>query len=250
MRFGIRLIEYLGDSHELLRLAVAAERAGVDSIWFPHDPFMRNTWALTSAAAVMTRRVQIGGVAINPYTTDPSEIATYVATLDELSAGRCILGLGLHTESMVAWTGRDTTHYMAVMREAVALIRRLLRGENAASDSPYFPWTDQCYLRFKPRRADVPIYMSSFGDDFHELAGEIGDGCQPMVTPPAGARHTVAGCKAILIPGAVMRRHDVGLKLHGSNRQRVEKHDAADLQIGLRPRTKDAFKVLFGKFLT
>jgi len=192
MRFGIRLIEYLGDTRELLRLAVAAEQAGVDSLWFPHDPFMRNTWVLTSAAAVMTRRVQIGGVGINPYTTDPSEIATYVATLDELAQGRCILGLGLHTDSMVAWTGRDTTHYMAVMRDAVALIRQLLRGENAASDSPHFPWTDQCYLRFKPRRADVPIYVSSFGDKFHELAGEIGDGCQPMVTPPAGARHTVS----------------------------------------------------------
>jgi 5,10-methylenetetrahydromethanopterin reductase len=192
MKFGIRLIEYLGDTRELLRLAVAAEHAGVDSLWFPHDPFMRNTWVLTSAPAVMTRRVQIGGVGINPYTTDPSEIATYVATLDELSAGRCILGLGLHTDSMVAWTGRDTTHYMAVMRDAVALIRQLLRGENAASDSRHYPWTDQCYLRFKPRRADVPIYVSSFGDEFHELAGEIGDGCQPMVTPPAGARHTVS----------------------------------------------------------
>jgi len=191
MRFGIRLIEYLGGSQELLRLAIAAEHAGVDSLWFPHDPFMRNTWVLTSAAAVMTRRVQIGGVAINPYTTDPSEIATYAATLDELSGGRCILGLGLHTDRMVGWTGRDTTHYMAVVREAVSLVRRLLRGENAASDSPHFPWTDQCYLRFKPLRANIPIYLSSFGDDFHELAGEIGDGCQPMVTPPAGARHTV-----------------------------------------------------------
>jgi alkanesulfonate monooxygenase SsuD/methylene tetrahydromethanopterin reductase-like flavin-dependent oxidoreductase (luciferase family) len=77
MKFGIRLIEYLGDTRELLRLAVAAEHAGVDSLWFPHDPFMRNTWVLTSAAAVMTRRVQIGGAwCINPYTTDPSEIAT------------------------------------------------------------------------------------------------------------------------------------------------------------------------------
>jgi 5,10-methylenetetrahydromethanopterin reductase len=193
MKFGVRLIEYLGTSTELLELAVLAERAGVDSVWFPHDPFMRNTWVMTSAAATLTKRVQLGGVAINPYTTDPSEIATYAATLDELSGGRCILGLGLHTDLMVAWTGRDTGAYLDVHREAVALVRRLLRGEVAANaGNPYFPWTDQCYLRFKPLRPDIPIYLSSFGDDFHEMAGEIADGCQPMVTPPAGARRTVA----------------------------------------------------------
>lgn len=191
MKFGLRLIEYLGDSRELLRLAVLAENAGVDSVWFPHDLFMRNTWALTSAAATMTRRVQLGGVGINPYTTDPAEIATYAATLDEISGGRCIIGLGLHTDRMIAWTGRDPSGYLGVTRDAVDQIRKLLRGENAASTSRHFPWTDQCYLRFKPLRADVPIYVSSFGDDYHALAGEIGDGCQPMITPPASARRVV-----------------------------------------------------------
>ena len=187
MKFGIRLIEYVGDSRELLRLAVLAEQAGVDSVWFPHDPFMRNTWVMTSAAATLTRRVQLGGVAINPYTTDPSEIATYAATLDELSGGRCIVGLGLHTTDMVKWTGNDTTDYLGVMREAVDLMRALWRGETTLGGR-HFRWTDQCYLRFKPLRADIPVYVSSFGEDFHELAGEIGDGCQPMLTPPADAR--------------------------------------------------------------
>ena len=190
MRFGIRLIEYNGDTRELLRLAVLAEQAGVDSVWFPHDPFMRHTWVLTSAAATQTRRVQIGGVAINPYTTDPSEIATYAATLDELSGGRCIVGVGLHTEDMVRWTGNDTVGYLDVMREAVDLMRRLWRGETAVGGR-HFGWTEQCYLRFKPLRPDIPVYVSSFGDDFHELAGEIGDGCQPMLTPPADAKRVV-----------------------------------------------------------
>lgn len=188
MKFGVRLIEYLGGTRELLRLAVKAEAAGVDSVWFPHDTFMRNTWVLTSAAATMTRRVQLGGVAINPYTTDPCEIATYAATLDELSGGRCIVGLGMHTRDMVEWTGRDTSNYLDCTRATASLLRQLWRGEVAAADGRYFRWTDQCYLRFKPLRAGIPIYVSSFGADFHELAGEIGDGAQPMITPPASAR--------------------------------------------------------------
>ena len=78
---------------------------------------MRNTWVLTSAAAVQTRRVQLGGVGINPYTNDPCEIATYAATLDELSSGRCIIGLGMHTADMVQWTGIDVSDHVRRTRE-------------------------------------------------------------------------------------------------------------------------------------
>lgn len=191
MKFGIRLIEYLGPGPELLRLAVAAEAAGVDSVWFPHDPFMRNTWVLTSAAATRTRRVQLGGVGINPYTCNPCEIATYAATLDELSGGRCILGLGLHTGDMLGWAGIDTSDRLPRARETVDLVRRLLRGEVASSAGPTFRWSEQCYLRFRPLRAEIPIYLSAFGREFHELSGEIGDGSQPMITPPQAARQVV-----------------------------------------------------------
>jgi len=187
MKFGVRLIEYLGPTRELLRLAVKAEEAGVDSVWFPHDTFMRNTWVLTSAAASLTHRVRLGGVGINPYTMDPCEIATYAATLDELSGGRCILGIGMHTQKMVEWTGRDAADHMQCTREAVHLVRSLLRGEVASYNGSRFQWSDQCYLRFKPVRAEIPIYVSAFGTEFHELSGEIGDGAQPMITPPASA---------------------------------------------------------------
>lgn len=188
LRFGIRLIEFLGPSRDLLRLAVAAETAGVDSVWFPHDTFMRNTWVLTSAAAMLTTKVQLGGVGINVYTNNPAEIATYAATLDELSGGRCILGLGMHTADMVRWTGLDTSDYLQRTRDAVDLIRRLLRGEVATHPGPSYRWGKQCYLRFKPLRPEIPIFIGAFGREYQELSGEIGDGSQPMITPPSSAR--------------------------------------------------------------
>ncbi len=95
MKFGLRLISYVGNAPELVRLAVLAEQAGFDYVWFPHDTFMANSWVITSAVAAQTSHIQIGSVGTNPYTTNPAEIATYVATLDELSAGRAVLGLGL-----------------------------------------------------------------------------------------------------------------------------------------------------------
>jgi 5,10-methylenetetrahydromethanopterin reductase len=191
MRFGIRFIQYVGNSHDLVRLSVAAEEAGFDSVWFPHDPYMRNTWVLTSAVACQTSKIEIGSVGTNPYSTDPSEIATYLATLDELSDGRALLGLGLHTTSMVEWSGLDASDYMSRTEEATELIRRLLKGEVVEYAGAGFNWSDQCYLRFEPRRDSVPIYISAFGADFLELSGRIGDGSLPMITPPASAANMV-----------------------------------------------------------
>ena len=191
MRFGLRLIGYTAPVRRMVELACLGEDAGFDSVWFPHDTFMHNTWVLTSAVAAQTRRIEIGSVGTNPYTTDPSEITTYLATLDELSGGRALLGLGLHTTEMVEWTGIDTGNYLQRTREATTLIRRLLRGENAAFQGREFHWGEQCYLRFTPPRRDVPIYISAFGPDYLALSGAIGDGALPMLTPPESAPYMV-----------------------------------------------------------
>jgi 5,10-methylenetetrahydromethanopterin reductase len=191
MKFGLRLIGYLGNTRELVRLAVLAEQAGFDYVWFPHDTFMGNTWVITSAVAAQTSRIRIGSVGTNPYTTDPAEIATYIATLDELSGGRAVLGLGLHTEKMVEWTGIDASDYQVRTREAVDIIRALLRGEVVAYQGEAFQWTEQCYLRFKPFRNQVPIYVCAFGSEYLALSGAIGDGSLPMITPPESAAYMV-----------------------------------------------------------
>ena len=58
MKFGLRLIQYLGSPRRLVELAVQAEHAGFEYVWFPHDAFMGNTWVLTSAVAEHTSLVQ------------------------------------------------------------------------------------------------------------------------------------------------------------------------------------------------
>jgi len=152
---------------------------------------MANTWVITSAVAMRTSRIKIGSVGTNPYTTNPAEIATYIATLDELSAGRAVLGLGLHTTKMVGWTGIDTSDYLQRTREAVEIIRALLRGEVVDYHGRSFQWNDQCYLRSKPLRAEVPIYVCAYGPEYLALSGAIGDGSLPMITPPESAGYMV-----------------------------------------------------------
>ena len=188
MKFGIRFIDYVGPLERIIHLSVLAEEAGFDAVWFPHDTFMKNTWVTTSAVAARTSRIAIGSVGTNPYTTDPAEIATYIATLDELSRGRAVLGLGLHTRDMVEWLGLDARDCIKRTELAVQSIRRLLRGETV-DDAP--GWGDQCYLRFEPFREAVPIYVCAFGPEYLALSGAIGDGSLPMLTPPESASYMV-----------------------------------------------------------
>ena len=191
MKISVRLVQYLGSPREVVNLAVAAERAGVDEIWVPHDPFMSNAWTISTAIAEATERVVVGSLGTNPYTTDPSEIATHLATLDLLSGGRAALGLGLHTTSMVEWLGLDGGDVVERTRAAVTVVRRLLQGETVTDEGPY-AWGEECALRFTPIRPDPPIYVAGFGPELLRLAGEIGDGAMPMATPPESVGDLVA----------------------------------------------------------
>ena len=195
VKISVRLVQYLGSPREIVDLAVAAERAGVDEVWVPHDPFMSNALTMQTAIAERTERVVVGTLGTNPYTTDPSEIATHLATLDLLSGGRAALGLGLHTTAMVEWLGLDATDVVERTRAAVAIVRALLRGETVTSEGPY-AWGDECSLRFEPLRPDPPIHVAGFGSELLRLAGEIGDGAMPMATPPESVEPLLADIRA------------------------------------------------------
>lgn len=199
----MRLVQYLGSPREVVALALTAEKAGVDGVWVPHDPFMANAWTMQTAIAEATDRVVVGTLGTNPYTTDPSEIATHLATLDLLSGGRAALGLGLHTTSMVEWLGLDASDVVERTRAAVAIVRALLRGETVLRDGPY-EWGEECALRFAPLRPDPPIHVAGYGSELLRLAGEIGDGAMPMATPPESVAPLVAEIRA----GAVAAGRD------------------------------------------
>lgn len=187
MRFGIRLLQHLGSPRELIELGALADRAGFDHAWFPSDKFMYHAFALMAAVAEHTSRIIVGPNGAEPYSVSPGEIATFMATLDHLSGGRTALGFGMHTEEMIAWMGIPVRDRKTRVCEAVELMRRLWRGEIVEFHGKEFNWSDQCYLRFKPVRDRIPIYLSGFEEDHLVMTGEMGDGSLPMVTPPESA---------------------------------------------------------------
>ncbi|MDL1899773.1 LLM class flavin-dependent oxidoreductase, partial [Anaerolineae bacterium CFX9] len=92
MRFSLRFNNDL-PAADYVRLARAAEAAGIDQFWVSDDLFLRSAPVILTAVALATTRLEIGTCIVNPYTLHPAEMAMIAATLDEVSGGRFNLGL-------------------------------------------------------------------------------------------------------------------------------------------------------------
>src|SRR5256884_198345 len=93
VRFSVRVNNDLSFA-ELLALAEAAERAGFDQLWVSNDLFLRSAPVLAGALAARTGRIGLGIAIMNPYSVHVSELAMAAATVQEVSGGRFLLGLG------------------------------------------------------------------------------------------------------------------------------------------------------------
>jgi 5,10-methylenetetrahydromethanopterin reductase len=191
VKFGIRLADWFGTTQNIVELAVLAEKNGFDSCWVSHDIFMRSSLVALTAIANETERIILGNTILNPYTTNPAELAMYLASLDEVSGGRVVCGISAGAMEYMDWLGIPHQKPLSRTREAVELIRLLLSGEVAKYDGQEFKWSKQCYMRFKPLRAKIPVYIGGQGDKMLEYSGAAGDGALPLLYPPDFADYAV-----------------------------------------------------------
>jgi 5,10-methylenetetrahydromethanopterin reductase len=175
---------------ELLELAVEAEQLGYRWLWINDERLERDAFTLLAAVAERTRRIRLGPGVTNPYSRHPALIATAMATLDELSGGRAVLGLGAGGTNHRALAVTRTAPAAAVA-EAIELIRRLWAGESATVEGRVVRARD-ARLDFAPARARLPIYVGARGPRMLELAGAVGDGViVGNVATPEGWRYAL-----------------------------------------------------------
>jgi 5,10-methylenetetrahydromethanopterin reductase len=163
------------DIRRMIALAQRAEALGYESIWFAETRFTRDAIVAAAAVATATTSVKIGTAVVNPYTRGAVLTAVTFASLDELSGGRMIIGLGPGSPNVLAKQGIDWTDPLARVRSTVATIRSLLAGETVAPDGSSSSLTG-AKLDFTPIRSRLPIYLGVTGPRALELAGEIADG--------------------------------------------------------------------------
>jgi len=197
VKFSVRVNNDLGFT-KLLEVAVAAEQAGFDQLWVSNDLFLRSAPVLAGALAAGTARIGLGIAVMNPYSVHVSELAMLAGTLQEVTGGRALLGLGAGSEQFLGWAGMARTQPLATTRTALAVVRALLGHEDV--DRALLPgWFGaQSVLRF-PVARPVPVYIGAMGPKMLEMAGRHADGVLPLLYPPeryADVReHVLAGAE-------------------------------------------------------
>ena len=205
MRFSVRVNSDL-DFEEMLAVAVTAEDAGFGQLWVSNDLFLRSAPVLVAALAARTTRIGLGIAVMNPYSVHVSELAMIAGTLQEVSGGRFLLGLGAGSEQFLGWAGIARPRPLATTRTALISLRALLGHEDV--DRARLPeWLGpQSMLRF-PLARPVPVYVGAMGPKMLEMAGRHADGVLPLLYPP----ERYARVRRNVLAGAAGGRRDVDL---------------------------------------
>jgi alkanesulfonate monooxygenase SsuD/methylene tetrahydromethanopterin reductase-like flavin-dependent oxidoreductase (luciferase family) len=165
-----------------------AESLGYESAYVTHVAG-RESLTVITAYALASSRIRVGPGVVPIYTRTPATMAQTAATIDELSGGRMTLGLGVsHRPIVEGWHGARIGRPVAEMREYVAIVRAILRGEDPPAGEK---WQTGFHLMGLDPRPQLPIYVAALSPAMLRLAGEVGDGVMLWLCNPTYIREVV-----------------------------------------------------------
>ena len=175
---------------DLVRLA---EARGYSGLWIPENTG-REAFTQLGAYAAATERIRLGPGIANVFTRTPTILAQGAVTLDQVSGGRAWLGLGTgHQPTLEAGHGVRFARPMGRMRDAVRIIRAIVRGE-PLPDASTVP-ARAFRLETPAPRTNLPIYIAALGPQMCQLAGELADGVILNWATPAYVREALANVR-------------------------------------------------------
>ena len=193
MRLGLNFGYWGAEPKDNVELAREADRLGYHSIWtaeaWGSDCITPLTWL-----AAKTQRVNVGTAIMQITARTPANTAMTAATLDLLTGGRVLLGLGVSGPQVVeGWHGIPYGKLLVRSREYVEIVRRILRRDKPLEyhgeyyDIPLRSGTGlgkPLKLILHPLRPNIPIYLAAIGPKNVALAAEIADGWLPIFFSP------------------------------------------------------------------
>jgi F420-dependent oxidoreductase-like protein len=189
------MLMYDGNPRSAADQVVALEKAGLDTVWVA-EAYGFDSPTLMGYLAAKTERVEIGSGILNIYSRTPGALLQTAAGLDNVSAGRAILGLGASGPQVIeGFHGVPYDKPLGRTREIIEIIRGGMRREPLASDRLFkLPLSKEdgavtglgkpLKLLTKPERPSVPVYLAALGQKNVELAAEIADGWLPHLFYP------------------------------------------------------------------
>lgn len=159
-------------SERLVELGIEAERAGFDTVFASHHYNNRDPFAALTLLAERTEEVRLGPGVTNPYETHPVTLASRVATLDELSDGRAVFGVGPGDPSTLKNLGLEDERGLRPVLESFTVARRLWQGERVDHEGTFT--ARDAGLNYDV--GEVPVYVGGEGPHMCRMAAKHADG--------------------------------------------------------------------------
>ncbi|MGI5287910.1 LLM class F420-dependent oxidoreductase [Nonomuraea polychroma] len=192
MKLGLQLGYWQRNADDATESVLAAERLGYDSVWtaeaYGSDAFTPLAWY-----GARTSRIKLGTSVAQLSARPPVTTAMTAMTLDHLTGGRLLLGVGASGPQVVeGWYGRPFAKPLARTREYVEIMRKVWRREEpVTSEGPHYPLPlagglgKPLKLITHPLRPDIPIYLGAEGPKNVALAAEVAQGWLPLFAFPS-----------------------------------------------------------------
>jgi len=221
-RIGLGLLG-APDVLKMVELAQLAEARGFESVWVAETRLTRDGIAPCAAIAMATTRLKIATGIVNVYTRGAVLTAVSFVSLDEVSQGRIIMGLGTGSPLVLKPQGVEFHKPLTRLRETIDVVQALIRGEEVTFTGETIQVAG-AKLEMTPPRSHIPLYLGVTGPKALELAGEKGDGVmlnaflptsyvkRALVRVEAGAKRTGKNLAEVDISGALVVSVDTDSK--------------------------------------
>ncbi|MEL6037312.1 MAG: 5,10-methylenetetrahydromethanopterin reductase [Methanothrix soehngenii] len=272
-------IEFVPDESVLKigYMAKLAEDAGFGNIWITDHYNNRDVWTTLAVLSLLTNKISLGTGVTNPYTRNAAITASSIASINELSGGRAILGIGPGDKATFDKMGIDWDKPLSRVRETVLAIRAFLAKEQVSQAG--FKGAQMSFTTSK-----IPIYIGAQGPKMLELAGAISDGvlinashpddfkfAVPMIRAgaekagrkpedvqvcayasfsadkdPAKAVNASKIVVAFIVAGSpenVLERHGIGMDEANAISDAISRFDFKGAMDGVTPRMTEAFSI-------
>ncbi|MGH7934801.1 MAG: LLM class flavin-dependent oxidoreductase [Candidatus Binataceae bacterium] len=179
------------DFKALIERAKVADQAGVHSIWVA-EAWGRDAFTLLTLLAEHTSKTQLATSIVNIYSRTPAALAQHFGTLDELSQGRMIIGLGTSGPNVIEHFHGVRFHPpLTRMREYVDIINMLMAGTPLNYQGKVFKLGRGFTLRFEPVRKHIPIFLATLNKKSVEFTAQAADGWMPVMIPIGGLKYAI-----------------------------------------------------------
>ena len=195
---GMRLSYSLGSLltiEQALECSKKLDKLKPDTVWIPETWGMEN-FSMLSLVSKENLTSKIGSSIINIYSRSPSLIAMGAVTVDTISNGRLILGLGTSSQPLVEdFHGSKFEMPVKRMEEYVKIIRLIFAGKIINYSGEFFTLKNFSLL-IKPPRNNIPIYLAAVNQKMVELAWNVADGVIFYLRPKNELKSTLASMQA------------------------------------------------------